>query len=164
MGDAASLIEKYRGKGVFVDTNLLVLLLVGLVNPKRICNFKRTENFEIADFYRLQRLIDWFGPPIAATPHVLSQVSDLAKLSGPEFHKARELFKQLVTDIDECTFAAKELVHHELFHQFGLADASVATACEQHRLVLTADVLLYSSLTSRGPDAVNFNHVRALAW
>jgi DNA-binding GntR family transcriptional regulator len=39
MLDAAGLIEKHRGKGVFVDTNLLVLLLVGL-KPRRIPNFK----------------------------------------------------------------------------------------------------------------------------
>jgi len=40
--DARALLEKHRGKGVLVDTNLPVLLLVGLVNRSRITRFKRT--------------------------------------------------------------------------------------------------------------------------
>ena len=50
MFDAATLIEKHRGKGVLVDTNLFVLLLVGLVNENRILNFQRTQDFTIEDF------------------------------------------------------------------------------------------------------------------
>ncbi len=61
MLDAAALIEKHRGKGVFVDTNLLVLLLVGQVNERRLASFKRTQDFDIEDFYLLSRLVKWFG-------------------------------------------------------------------------------------------------------
>jgi hypothetical protein len=81
--DARSLIEKHRGKGALVDTNLLVLYLVGTLNRRKITEFKRTSNFEISDFDLLSRLIKWFGRLIA-TPHVLSQVSDLADLPGKD--------------------------------------------------------------------------------
>jgi hypothetical protein len=59
-----------------VDTNLLVLLLVGSVNRQRIPGFKRTQNFAIEDFDTLSGLISWFGKLIT-TLHVLSQVSDV---------------------------------------------------------------------------------------
>ena len=36
MLDAPALIEKHRSRGVLVDSNLLVLLLVGSVNKQRI--------------------------------------------------------------------------------------------------------------------------------
>ena len=49
MLDATALIEKHRAKGVLVDTNLLVLFLVGRVNRQRILNFKRTGDFTIED-------------------------------------------------------------------------------------------------------------------
>jgi hypothetical protein len=42
MLDSLALIEKHRAKGVLVDTNLLVLFLVGLVNKRRVPEFKRT--------------------------------------------------------------------------------------------------------------------------
>src|SRR5437868_3470412 len=97
MLDAEALIEKHKAKGVLVDTNLLVLLLVGRVRERRILEFKRTENFTIEDFHLLERLVAWFGKLIA-TPHVLSQVSDLVDLPGKELSKIRQLFKTVVEE------------------------------------------------------------------
>ena len=108
--------------------------------------------------------MDWFGPPLVTTPHVLSQVSDLTKLSGPEHLAVRKLLRSIVEEIDEKYDPAKHLVKHALFEQFGLADVSVAAICERKVLVLTADVQLQVALESLRLDAINFNHVRALGW
>jgi hypothetical protein len=164
MLDALALIEKHRGKGVFVDANLLVLLLVGRVNPQRIRNFKRTQDFQLEDFYTLSRLVDWFGAPLVATPHVLSQVSDLTDLSGSELVVIRELFKVTVETVKEEHDTARQLVQHPLFGRFGLGDASIASVCGRNVVVLTADVQLQVALAVFGLDAVNFNHVRQMGW
>jgi hypothetical protein len=164
MLDAAALITKHQGRGVFIDTNLLVLLLVGFVNPSRIPKFKRTQDFSIADFRVLRKLVEWFGKPLVATPHVLSQVSDLTDLSGREAILVRELFRSIVDEIEEQHDNARRLVLHPLFNRFGLGDASVAEVCARDIVVLTADVQLQIALGSIGLDAINFNHVRPLGW
>ena len=164
MLDAGRLIEKHRAKGVFVDSNLLVLLLVGLINVERIRNFKRTQDFTVDDFHTLQNLVSWFGSPLIATPHVLSQVSDLTDLPGRERMSIRELFKAMVEMMEEQYDTAKHLVRSPLFDRFGLGDASVAAVCQRNILVLTADLQLQIALESVGLDALNFNHVRALKW
>ena len=164
MLDAERLIEKHRAKGVFVDSNLLVLLLVGLINVERIRNFKRTQDFTVDDFHTLQNLVSWFGSPLIATPHVLSQVSDLTDLPGRERMSIRELFKAMVEMMEEQYDTAKHLVRSPLFDRFGLGDASVAAVCQRNILVLTADLQLQIALESVGLDALNFNHVRALKW
>jgi hypothetical protein len=164
MLDAGALIEKHKAKGVLVDTNLLVLLLVGAVNTQRIPNFKRTEDFSIEDYELLVRLIKWFGKLIA-TPHVLSQVSDLADLSGKERTAIRELFKSLVVqDIEEFYDESRGLVDDSTFTHFGLADAAIASVGSRGILVLTADVQLQLALQARNIDALNFNHIRPLGW
>jgi hypothetical protein len=163
MLDAAGLIEKHRAKGVLVDTNLLVLFLVGTVSRHRILNFKRTGDFTIEDFDLLVRLIDWFGKLIA-TPHVLSQVSDLTDLTGNELTKIRELFKVLVETIEESYDASRLLVSDPAFKRLGLTDAAIATVCCRGVLVLTADAQLHVALQERGIDALNFNHIRPLGW
>ncbi len=84
MLDVPGLLRKHRGKGVLVDANLLVLLLVGTVNRRRIGDFKRTQSFTAEDFDLLRKLIAHLGPRMVATPHVLSQVSDLTDLKGRE--------------------------------------------------------------------------------
>src|ERR1700736_6648428 len=109
MLDAKALIEKHQGKGVLVDTNLLVLLLVGVVNRRRILQFKRTQDFTIEDFDLLEHLVKWFGRLIA-TPHVLSQVSDLADLPGKELREIRQLFKSVVERIEEFYDPSRVLV------------------------------------------------------
>jgi hypothetical protein len=163
MLDAEALIVKHRAKGVLVDTNLLVLFLVGTVNRQRILNFKRTGDFTIEDYDVLVRLINWFGKLIA-TPHVLSQVSDLTDLSGTELTAVREVFKALVEQIEESYDASRLLVGDPAFERFGLTDAAIATVCSRGILVLTTDARLQLALQERDIDALNFNHIRPLAW
>jgi hypothetical protein len=163
MLDARALIKKHRSKGVLVDTNLLVLFLVGLVNKPRIVSFKRTQDFTIEDFDRLSELINWFGK-LVTTPHVLSQVSDLTDLSGKELQTIRRNFGRLVEQMEETYDPAKGLVRHDLFSRLGLGDSAIATVCSKGILVLTTDVDLCEALQRRGADALNFNHVRPLAW
>ncbi|MBZ5622958.1 MAG: hypothetical protein LAQ69_30125 [Acidobacteriia bacterium] len=140
-----------------------VLWLVGLVNERRIKEFKRTGAFTVEDFRLLSFLIDWFGK-IVATPHVLSQVSDLADLPGKELRQMRQLFKSVVEQIEEFYETSRVLVADPAFEGHGLTDAAIATVCSQGILVLTADVNLQLALQRRGADALNFNHVRQLAW
>ena len=164
MLDARALIIKHKAKGVLVDANLLVLFLVGLINKRRIPEFKRTQNFTIEDFDLLERLIAWFGK-LVATPHVLSQVSDLTDLRGTERGQIRELFKLLVEgQIEETYDRSSLLVAHPTFKEHGLTDASVATISSRGILVLTADVNLQRELQRRNADALDFNHVRPLGW
>lgn len=162
MLDAAALMEKHKASGVFIDTNLLVLLLVGTVNQRRIATFKRTQGFTLADFRLLQSLIKWFGSPLYSTPHILSQVSDLTDLSGHEREAIRGLFTSLVATIEEQYDTAGELVKTPAFGRFGLADASIAAVCKRGVLVLTGDLNLQVALQAAGLDALNFNHVRSL--
>ena len=163
MLDALGLIEKHRAKGVLVDTNLLVLYLVGTVNRRRVLNFKRTGDFATEDYDLLVRLIDWFGKLIA-TPHVLSQVSDLTDLTGNELAEVRALFKLLVEQIEERYDGSRSLVGDPAFERFGLTHAAVATVCSRGILVLTTDSRLQLALQERDIDSLNFNHVRPLAW
>ena len=162
MLDAEALIKKHRAKGALIDTNLLVLLLVGLVNPRRILNFKRTQNYTIEDYRLLRDLVGWFGAPLVSTPHILSQVSDLTDLAGSEQSAVRRLFKSLIVTIDERYDSARSLAQGPFFERFGLSDAAVSAIGKQTILVLTADVQLQIALAINGLDALNFNHVRLL--
>jgi hypothetical protein len=168
MLDAEALIYKHQARGVLVDTNLLVLFLVGSVNRQRIQNFKRAgdftvEDYDLLDYDLLVRLIDWFGKLIA-TPHVLSQVSDPADLTGHELTAVRQLFKTVVETIEESYDASRLLVGDPAFERFGLTDAAIATLCSRGILVLTTDARLQLALQERDLDALNFNHIRPLAW
>jgi hypothetical protein len=116
MLDALALIQKHQAKGVLVDTNLLVLFLVGAVNKRRIPRFKRTQDYTIEDFDLLKSLIGWFGKLIT-TPHVLSQVSDLADLPGQEQREIRRVFKWVAEQVEESYDQTRVLVADPMFER-----------------------------------------------
>ena len=72
-----------RSKGLLVDSNLLVLLVVGLVNRDRISKFKRTAGYSGEDWDLLAAIIE--NTSLCYTlPYVLAEVSNLTDLwSGP---------------------------------------------------------------------------------
>ena len=142
---------------------MLVLFLVGSVNRRRILDFKRTQSFTLEDFDLLENLIRWFGRLIA-TPHVLTQASDLTDLHGTERRRVRQLFKSVVEQMEESYDPSRALVADPIFEPLGLTDAAIATLCCRGILVLTADLDLQLAMQRRGADALNFNHVRQLSW
>ncbi|MEZ5865688.1 MAG: hypothetical protein R3D25_17040 [Geminicoccaceae bacterium] len=69
-----------RLKAVLLDTNLLILLVIGAVDPRWIGRHKRSRAFVASDWRLLQDLID--NKPILTTPHVLTEASNLLRKSG----------------------------------------------------------------------------------
>ena len=165
MRDDQNLIRKHRGRGVLIDTNLLVLYLVGKVNRNRITQFKRTRNFSASDFDLLVQLVSWFGR-LFATPHLLTETSNLADLPAAEGAKVRFLFRTLVEQIGEFYDPSSRLVANKLFDRFGLTDVAIGETCRRGILVLTADVRLHDALQRESPslDVLNFNHIRSQGW
>jgi len=163
MLDAAGLIEKHRSRGALIDANLLVLYLVGKTNKRRIRDFKPCDVFEGDDFDLLDALVEYLGKPIT-TPHILTEVSNLAKLDGKELSAFRQRYKLLVEQMDEFYDASRVVVADEAFMPLGLTDAAIAMLQHCNLLVLTVDLRLWDTLQRRGVDAVNFNHLRALNW
>jgi predicted nucleic acid-binding protein len=163
MLDAAGLIEKHRSKGALIDTNLLLIYLVGKTNRRRIRDFKPCDVFEIEDLERLEELVEYLGK-LFTTPHVMTEVSNLAKLRGKELSAFRQLYKLLVEQMDEFYDESRSVVVDAAFMPLGLTDAAIALLQRRNLLVLTVDLDLWMTLQRRGVDAVNFNHLRASNW
>jgi len=50
------------------------------------------------------------------------------------------------------------------FSKFGLTDSGIVDTVKGNYLVLTSDLELFGYLQNLGIDAINFNHIRSLAW
>ena len=70
------LLIEYRTEGVIVDTNLLLLYVVGAQNPERIGRFTRTDTFTKDDFDLIDRLFGYVETAVT-TPSILTEVSNL---------------------------------------------------------------------------------------
>src|SRR5438094_4633228 len=71
------LIGLYKAKGLLIDTNLLLLYLIGMYDPDRIPRFKRTMSFTVDEFLLLDAIFTNFDKVIT-TPNILTEISNLS--------------------------------------------------------------------------------------
>lgn len=157
-----SLSSAIAGNSAFIviDSNLLLLLILGSFDENLIGTFKRLAMFTVDDFHELQRLVSKFRA-IRVTPHILTEVSNLAN-SLPEREKRSwaEYFRKWILDeLQEQQVPAVQLVKSESFLHFGITDAALAEA-SRDTFIVTVDNRLASYLQRQNLRVLNFNHLR----
>ena len=149
---------------ILIDTNLLLVLLVGALDPDQVERFKRTRSYTRDDYELLMDFVSRYGR-IVTTPNVLTEVSNLAgQLAEPLRRDALMALGVLIAQLEERSRPSAELVRDVSFSRLGLADVSVISAADPSTTVLTDDLPLYVRLSDAGIEAINFNHVRSGSW
>ncbi len=156
-------IEKHRANGLLIDTNLLIVLLVGRTSPRRIPTCDRTQSYSIEDYRLLERLVAEFRTTITI-PHILTEVSNLDPLHGRERSQFQAHYQQWIEASREFFDESRAVVHDPLFRPAGLADAAISMVARHGMLVLTDDLRFWGMLLRRGIDAINFTHMRTQIW
>lgn len=158
------LSAQYRGKGVLIDTNLLLLYLVGSYDRRRISRFKRTMIFAAEDFDTLLAFLSHFNR-VVTTPHILTEVSNLAGQLPDNLKPAfYTLFAERLALMEESYMPGAQLSATALFPKIGLTDCGIMELSRNQYLVLTDDFRLAGHLDSQGIDVINFNHIRPMNW
>jgi hypothetical protein len=166
IGDLPALVGKYRTKGILLDTNLLLLLFVGLVDPNLVKDFKRTKNHQLTEreFLLLERIVNHFSK-IVTTPHILTETSNfIFQLNDEKQKLALEIVAKAIQSFKERREESKKLVLAEEFFNFGLTDTAILDLPPKRYLVLSIDAALVIALQKKGVDAINFNHLRQIGW
>lgn len=158
------LLVEYRTEGILVDTNLLLLYVVGTRDPDRIDRFSRTDTFTTDDFELLDRLLGYFETAVTPPP-ILTEVSNLlGQLPRRPRRECMMLFRALIPELDEIHRASGEVCDHPYFMQFRLTDAGIADVSAESHLVVTDDLPLYHRLANDRQAVINFNHLRTANW
>ncbi len=159
------LIQKYRQAGILLDSNIMLLYVVGSASPLMITNFKRTydRGFTEADFLTLVDLLNHFEKTVT-TPNILTEVSNLLG-QLPEYlrYEYFAVFANGITVLDEQYLASSTIGATPEFISFGLTDAGVIQLARNSYLLITEDFRLSQYAQSLGVDTLNFNHIRPLS-
>lgn len=158
------LLARYKSKGVLIDTNLLLLYLVGIYDPQRIPKFKRTMIFAIEDFFTLLEFFEYFNE-VVTTPNILTEVNSLAN-QLPENIKVEfyPKFAEQIANLQEHYIESTKVSSSPHFLRLGLTDSGILNLARDQYLVLTDDFPLAGRLEKQGIDVINFNHVRTMNW
>ena len=160
------MIERFlSARSILLDSNLLVLQIVGSLDRTLIGRHKRTRAFTEEDFVLLTRLLEG-KTAIVTTPNILTEVSNLL-LSGRKDRRDEALMgflRQLVELLDEQYVQSETASALDCFSRLGLTDSALVTGCDGGTVLLTTDLGLYLEATRRDLFAFNFNHIREGAW
>lgn len=154
------------GRRLLVDTNILVLFLVGSLDPDLIAKHKRVNHFTVEDFNLVDDLLRRFGT-FLTTPNVLTEVTNLAmQIGGAAKVRLPELLAALLQKgaFEEHTVESVEASKVQEFRRIGLTDAGIVLLARKEWTVLTDDFPLYLALQVRGLEAINFHHLRERMW
>jgi hypothetical protein len=160
---AQLLLEKYRTKGILIDTNLMLLIIVGAYNPQRVLTFKRTLKYTLGDLALMTRMMNRFGRCVT-TPNILTEVDNLARQLPEDEHEAITIASaQLIANSFEVYFPSLSACVDPNYVLLGLTDCTTAMAAKD-LLVVTDDFRLSNSLSGLGHDVMNINHIRTQSW
>ena len=146
---------------LFIDANLIVLLVVGLAGRELIAKHRRTRMFTVEDFDRLIRAVS----PVAelrVTPNTLTEASNLLGQHGePQRSRLLLTLRTLIERSPEIVVASVDAARRDAFPRLGLADAALLEVVSADAPLLTVDFGLYrAALESGEVAAINFNRWR----
>ena len=147
-----------------LDANLLLLLLLGDVDRKFVDHWERTRNFGLSAYIALDNVVRGFGPRLATTPNILTEVSNLANdLKGPRRALFFDRFAAVVPRLSEYYIESTRVSNHAHLKVFGITDLGILHLDRSEVVVLTADNALADYLSRQGYNVWSLDLIRKLS-
>ena len=147
-------------KTIALDANLLVLLVVGLAEPRYIQVHKRLKAFTFDDFKLLTKMIA-ASAGMAVTPNALSEASNLLRqINEPAKSRIGMALRRLIQNTNEIYVASVDASSRREFLRIGLSDSALLEVNKNDIVVLSVDLSRCLAAQAAGYTVVNFNHLR----
>ncbi|SJM90153.1 conserved hypothetical protein [Crenothrix polyspora] len=145
---------------ILLDTNLLILFVVGTASRQYIGKHKKLTAFTVEDYGELVRIIAT-ATEVLVTPNTLTETSNLAAYIGePARSEVFHVLRTIINNTQETHLPSRVAANRKEFIRLGLTDAVLIEAGTQDTIVLTTDLDLYLAVMAKGAQAINFNHLR----
>jgi hypothetical protein len=143
---------------IIIDTQLLLLFVVGTTGRSYIRKHKRLQAYSEADFDLLREVIAPFDS-IVVTPNTLTETSNLlGYIHEPMRSEVFAVFGTIVQYTDERYVESRAICDRREFVLLGLTDTALLDLSSGGNILLTSDFELYRVGAKDG--AINFNHIR----
>jgi hypothetical protein len=146
---------------LLIDTNLLVLFVVGTAAKEYIAKHKKLTAFTVEDYDRLVKIIAR-ASEVLVTPNTLTETSNLAAyINEPARSKVLDVLRKVIASASQERYVPSSVAaERKEFVRLGLADAALLEIAAKDVTLLTTDFDLYNTALKKGAQALNFNHLR----
>ncbi|MBX8563426.1 hypothetical protein K5D44_01890 [Pseudomonas cichorii] len=140
-------------KKLVIDTNLLLLLVIGAVEEGRhIRSSKRLNKFAIKDYDVIREFMSGYEG-ICITQYIATEVSNLIDLTGHARDLAYEIARLLFIQFEEIDTSIKQDTGTAHFITYGITDSSLVALASRYS-ILTDDNRLLGPLFEAGQEYV----------
>jgi rRNA-processing protein FCF1 len=135
---------------ILIDTNTLLILIVGLMDIKLIGRHKRTSIYEEQDFYNLLSVIGNLDK-VVVLPNIWTEVDNLLNNFGGE-----RKYIYIVKLIETMKSTSEKFIHSlkgvesNAFYDLGLTDSLILEYARECELLVTSDSSLSDHAVARG--------------
>lgn len=145
---------------IIIDTNLLLLLVVGTTRRSYIAVHKRLRAYSEPDFELLLGIVER-ADSVIVTPNTLTETSNLlGYIAEPARTEVYKTLGIIIKASEEQYCPSSKAADSPVFLRLGLTDAVLAGVCNESCKLITADLGLYLATLENGGKATNFNHLR----
>ena len=147
---------------IYIDANLVVLLVAGETGKHLVAKHRRLKTFRIEDYDRLVGLINRIGQ-VLVTPNILTEASNLLAQHGePERSQLFKTLRVLIEKNEEIVVGSREASKNSEFMRLGLTDAALLEVVSRSNPLITVDLDLYLAAVSIESEAAfNFRHYQS---
>lgn len=136
---------------VLIDTNSLLLLVLGSIDPRIINSHSRTSIYEEEDFFTLVHLIENNLAKILVLPNVWTEVDNLLnKFKGERKWVYIQNFKMLTSQTLEKYFPSSLGANNFHFLELGPTDVLLLECAKDCELLITSDSKLSDIAKANG--------------
>ena len=144
-----------------VDTNLLLLLVVGHIAPSYIEKHKRPSAFRPSDYVLLVNTLSKFSR-VRLIPHALAEASNLLGhgVLDPLRTQLFSTLKEVIDRSSEDAVESRTAAARPQYTRLGLTDAAWLTILDARTTLLSDDRLLCVSAADQGFATIFFSDLR----
>lgn len=158
-----------RGKlKVLVDTNVLLVLLIGMCDAESLSKFMCTKKYDATDYRLLVDALRYFKPELLLTPHILAEFSAFLRKDVKE-PKISHFIHKIIEKLRTCQEEFIQLDHllgtePKTLVYLGFSDMSIIEAAKRTgAAILTEDIDLGLYADNSGIPNVKFSALAAAA-
>jgi rRNA-processing protein FCF1 len=154
-------------KGIIVDSNIMLLFLVGCYDISYIHMFKRTIKYTEEEYYFIRDLLNtnYYKDRVYTSPHILTELSNLSTMQGERRRKYFNIFSKILDNTCEIYIEKNKILKFQELSKFGITEIGIyKMAKECNLLVLTDDFRLSSYLSDKFVDVINLRNISKYLW
>lgn len=124
---------------VIIDTNTLIILILGSINPSIINSHKRTSIYDPSDYELILKLIGDIKS-LLVLPNIWTEVDNLLNgQSGNIKNEYIKLLRYITEQSTEQYLISKDISAKQTIYDLGLTDSAILEIAKDCKLLITSD-------------------------